>query len=274
MDDGRSFRSGDLLGRSRLNKPCRTGSSIGGHEHDYRKTLLSIRWGGVVPREAPCNLEQSGSLRDGPFSGFKPPRLEKSGVEKARSKGKQGKKEALLVADVEALEGGEAKERQVSGAAGNRIDGTPVMGAVRDEDKDEDDEFNATGSEAEGDLSENEDILRFTDDNAQPPRWQSEMLCVPDPFVRAKNLAGPIRPHVVVHFREDCQRAVMRLRMGGNIDSLLWFDPRTRPPSPPSHPRRRREQQSHRGAQDGGERNRNRDRNKERRTDNDNAHDE
>jgi len=94
-----------------------------------------------------------------------------------------------LVTDVEVLEGQEAKESEVSEAAGNRIDGTPVAGAVKDEDRDADEEFNATGPEAKGDLSEDEDDLGFTpkvDDNAQPPRWQSEMLCVADPFVRAK----------------------------------------------------------------------------------------
>jgi len=217
-----------------------------GHEHDYRKTLLSVRWGGVVPREVPCNLEQSGSLRDGPFSGFKPPdsRLEKGGARKAGSRRQRGEKEALLVADVDASKRRKAKERQVSEAARNRIDGTPVTGAVRDDDR-EADEFNDTGSEAKGDLSEDGDDLGFAlgaDDKAQSPQWQSEMLCVADPFIRAKNLAGPIRPHVMVHFREDCQRAVMRLGMGGNLDSLLWFDPRTRPPSPPPQPRRKRQQ--------------------------------
>jgi len=44
---------------------------------------------------------------------------------------------------------------------------------------------------------------------------------------------------MIVRFREDCQRAVMRLRMGGNLDALLRFDPRHDPPSQPANPGRR-----------------------------------
>lgn len=58
-----------------------------------------------------------------------------------------------------------------------------------------------------------------------------------------QNLAGPIRPNVILRFREDCQRVVLRLSMGGNLDTLLRLDPRIRPPSPPPQPRPRRRQQ-------------------------------
>jgi hypothetical protein len=67
----------------------------------------------------------------------------------------------------------------------------------------------------------------------------------------SQNLAGPIRPHVIVRFREDCQRVVMRLRMGGTLNAILWFDPRTGPPSPQPQPHPKRQQQPHRGMQDG-----------------------
>jgi hypothetical protein len=65
-----------------------------------------------------------------------------------------------------------------------------------------------------------------------------------------QNLAGPIRPNVIVRFREDCQRVVLRLGMGGNLDALLRFDPRVRSPSPPPPPRARRGQWPQRGVQD------------------------
>lgn len=54
---------------------------------------------------------------------------------------------------------------------------------------------------------------------------------------------------MIVRFREDCQRAVMRLRMGGNLDALLRFDPRYDPPSQPPNPGRR--PPPRRGKQDG-----------------------
>jgi len=223
-----------------------------GHEHDYCNNLISVRWGGVVPREVPCNRKESETLRDGPFSGFRQSssssaHLEQGAGGKSSSKSKQGgDKEALSDAGVEVLEG---QEGQASQSAGTRIDGQPITDKGRDESGGVDDKFNDSGSETEEDLGEDADEFEETDDKAQPSRWQSDILCVADPFIRAKNLAGPIRPNMIVRFREDCQRAVMRLRMGGNLDALLRFDPRYDPPSQPPNPGRR--PLPHRGMQDG-----------------------
>ncbi|KAI0247404.1 hypothetical protein BJV78DRAFT_1246095 [Lactifluus subvellereus] len=216
-----------------------------GHEHDYRNNLISVRWGGVVPREVPCNKKEAESLRDGPFSSFRPSSnafLEKGAFGKSPLGGKE--KSALSEADVKVLEWQEAQAKQASVAAGSR------------EEDEAEDEFNVndTHSEADRNLEEAKEEFESTleaDDTAQSSRWESDILCVTDPFIRAKNLAGPIRPNVILRFREDCQRVVLRLRMGGNLDALLRFDPRIRPPSPPPQPRPRRRQQPQRGVQDG-----------------------
>ncbi|KAI0300086.1 hypothetical protein B0F90DRAFT_450759 [Multifurca ochricompacta] len=220
---------------------------------------MNVRLGGVVPRQVPCNRKEVENLRDGPFSGFRPSSgtfLEKGVPRKSPFEGKRGKKKkALSEADPEILKGQKAKLTSVD------ADGLPVAGHVIDDGVE--DVLNEIQSEVEEDeLAEGEDGSGFvlgTDDKAQPSRWQSEVLCVADPFIRAKNLAGPIRPHVIARFREDCQRVVLQLRLGGNLDTLLRFDPRTYSCTPSPQPPPRRRQQPQRGAHD-GRRDRNRSR--------------
>jgi len=225
-----------------------------GHEHDYRNNLISVRWGGVVPREVPCNRKESETLRDGPFSDFRQSssdHLEKDAARKTSSKSRRReKKGALPNVGVEVLEGQEGQADHASEATGARIDGQPITDEGRDEGGGADDMSNDTDSETEQDLSGDEDEFGEADDDAQPSRWQSDILCVADPFIRAKNLAGPIRPNMIVRFREDCQRAVMRLRMGGNLDALLRLDQRHGPPSQPPNPGRGRRHAPRRGMQD------------------------
>lgn len=159
-----------------------------GHEHDYCNNLISVRWGGVVPREVPCNRKESETLRDGPFSDFRQSssaHLEKGAAGKSSSKRKQEKKkESPSDAGIEVLEEGQTD--QVSEATGTRIDGQPITGEGRDEDGGVDDKFNDTDSETEQDLAEDEDGFEEVDDKAQPSRWQSDILCVADPFIPAK----------------------------------------------------------------------------------------
>lgn len=215
-----------------------------GHEHDYRNNLTCIRRGGVVPRRFPCNRKETEGLRDGPFSGFRASSeafLEKGASGEPLGKGERDNT-SLSEAEIEVLEWQEAQAKQASVAA---------EGA--------EDELNETHSVAEGDeLAEAEDdsgyMLGGEDDRSEPSQWQSGILCVADPFIRAKNLAGPIRPPVLARFREDCQRVVLRLRLGGNLDALLRFDPRIRPPSPPPQPNQRMRQRPQ-GAERGGNRN-------------------
>ena len=160
-----------------------------GHEHDYCNNLISVRWGGVVPREVPCNRKESETLRDGPFSDFRQSssaHLEKGAAGKSSSKRKQEeKKEAPPDAGIEVLEGREGRADQVSEATGTRIDGQPITGEERDEGGGVDDKFNDTDSETEQDLAD-EDVFEELDDRAQPSRWQSDILCVADPFIPAK----------------------------------------------------------------------------------------
>lgn len=149
-----------------------------------------MRWGGVVPREVPCNRKESETLRDGPFSGFRQSssaHLEKGVAGKSSSKSKQGKKkEVLSDVGIEVLEGQEGQADQASEATGTPIDGQSIADEGRDEAGGVDDKFNDTDSETEQDLSGDEDGFEEADDKAQPPRWQSDILCVADPFIRAK----------------------------------------------------------------------------------------
>ncbi|KAH9026816.1 hypothetical protein EDB85DRAFT_1978024 [Lactarius pseudohatsudake] len=219
-----------------------------GHEHDYRNNLMCIRRGGVLPRQIPCSRKEAESLRDGPFSGFpasgKPPKKDKRD------------NKSLSEAEIEA----QAKQASVAAGPHEKEPHTVVVGQ---DAEGAEDELNETHSVVEVDeLAEAEDddsgyVLGGEDDRNEPSQWESHILCVVDPFIRAKNLTGPIRPPVLARFREDCQRVVLRLRLGGNFDSLLRFDPRTRPPSPPPQPNQRRRQRPQ-GGERGGNRGRGR----------------
>jgi hypothetical protein len=151
-----------------------------GHEHDYRNNLTCIRRGGVVPRQFPCNRKELESLRDGPFSGFLASSeafLEKGGKRDNKSS----------EAEIEVLEGQEAQEASV---ALDTLEKEPPV-AGQDAEGAED-ELNETPSVAEGDElaeSEHDDsgyVLGEEDDRNEPSQWESHILCVADPFVRAK----------------------------------------------------------------------------------------
>jgi len=244
------FQYGRAFTSSIPSNACLTGTTrYWGHEHDYCNNLISVRWGGVVPRRLPCDRKESESLRDGPFSGFRSSSNTTTGnsaAEKSPMKGERIKEGALSEGDADVLKGQNSGDKQAPETVGNSPDEPPSMGENGDEDGGGE-EFD-TWTETEQDLTtvadEDEfDVAPEAGEEAQPSRWQSDVLCVADPFIETKNLAGPIKPNVIVRFREDCQRVVMRLRMGGKLDSLLWFDPRTRPPSPIPQPRVRRRQQ-------------------------------
>jgi hypothetical protein len=128
-------------------------------------------------------------LRDGPFSGFRQSssvHIEQGAAGKSSSKSKQGNEEALSDAGVEVLEGEEGQAGRASQATGARIGEQPITDEGGDEGGEMDDKFNDTGSETEEDLGEDEDEFEETDDKTQPSRWQSDALCVADPFIRAK----------------------------------------------------------------------------------------
>ncbi|KAH9173843.1 hypothetical protein EDB89DRAFT_2228510 [Lactarius sanguifluus] len=152
-----------------------------GHEHDYRNNLMCIRRGGVLPRQIPCSRKEAESLRDGPFSGFpasgKPPRKDKRD------------NKSLSEAEIE------AQAKQASVAAGPHEIEPHAVVVGQDADGAED-ELNETHSVVEGDeLAEAEDddsgyVLGGEDDRNEPSQWESHILCVVDPFIRAKNLTG------------------------------------------------------------------------------------
>jgi hypothetical protein len=162
-----------------------------GHEHDYRNNLISVRWGGVVPRRLPCDRKESESLRDGPFSGFRSSSNATAGnsaAAKSPMKGERIKEGALSEADAKDLEGKNCGDKQAPETEGNSSDGPPLTSANRDEDG----EFDRW-SEAEQDLAavtvadENEfDVAPEVGEEAQPFRWQSDVLCVADPFIETK----------------------------------------------------------------------------------------
>jgi hypothetical protein len=205
MLDGRRHQIGPRQRRSGWNRLCRTGFSMAesllfiiifdrltettrywGHEHDYRNNLISVRLGGVVPREVPCNKKEAVNLRDGPFSGFRPSSnasLEKGASGETQLKDKE--KNALSKANVEALGLQETQAKQVS--AGPRVDEPPVTGT--DEEDEAENEFNDTHPETDRNPGEAEEEIEptlETDDIAHLPRWESQILCVIDPFIREK----------------------------------------------------------------------------------------
>lgn len=163
-----------------------------GHEHDYCNNLIGVRWGGVVPRRLPCDRKESESLRDCPFSGFRSSSNATNGnspAAKSPMKEQRVKEGALSEADDEVLEGQNSEDKQPPETVGNSPDGPPLTGANRDEDG-EGKEFD-TWSEAEQDLAtvadEDEfDVAPEAGEGAQPFRWQSDVLCVADPFIETK----------------------------------------------------------------------------------------
>ena len=168
-----------------------------GYEHDYRNNLISVRWGGVVPRRLPCDRKESESLRDGPFSGFPSPSNASAGnsaAEKSPVKGERIKEGALSEVDAKVSEGQNSGDEQVPETEGNSSDGPPLTGVNRDEDGGEE-EFDRW-SEAEQDLAtvadeEDEfDVAPEAGGEGQPFRWQSDVLCVADPFIERKVRLG------------------------------------------------------------------------------------
>lgn len=160
-----------------------------GHEHDYRNNLISVRWGGVVPRRFPCDRKESENLRDGPFSGFRSSSNATAGnsaAEKSPTKGERIKEGALPEADAKGQNSGDG-DNQAPEAEGNSPDGPPLTGANRDEDGAG--EFD-TWSEPEQDLTTAADEDEFDvapeAGEEQPFRWQSDVLCVADPFIETK----------------------------------------------------------------------------------------
>lgn len=144
-----------------------------------------------MPREVPCNTKEVESLRNGPFSHFRLSSnapLEGGAFKRSLLKAKE--KSALSETDVEDLEPQKAQAKQGSVVPGPRVEVPPVT----DKDEDEvDDEFNDKTSEADRNSRKAEEDIEPTveaDDMAQPSLWESQILCVADPFILTKvNLA-------------------------------------------------------------------------------------
>jgi hypothetical protein len=193
------FQYGRAITFSMPPNACLTKSTrYWGHEHDYRNNLVSVRWGGVVPRGLPCDRKELEGLRDGPFSGFRSSSnttAEKGAAEKSPLKGKQSKEDALEEANANVSEEQHSGGKSTPGIVGKSTDEPPLTDANLDANKDEDgeteDELDNTGSEAEQDITavtdeEDFDAAPEAGNEAQPSRWQSDVLCVADPFIEAK----------------------------------------------------------------------------------------
>jgi hypothetical protein len=195
-----------------------------GHEHDYRNNLISVRWGGVVPRRLPCDRKESESLRDGPFSGFRSSSNETAGnsaAEKSPIKGERIKEDSLSEGDANVLEEQNSGDKQTPETVGNGPDGPPLAGANRYEDGGGE-EFD-TWSEGEEDPAavEGEDVFDVAPEAGeeaqpfqQPFRWQSDVLCVADPFIESK-----------VRFGSEGIDTVL---CGDVPDHRTWLDPSNR----------------------------------------------
>jgi hypothetical protein len=172
-----------------------------GYEHDYRNNLISVRWGGVVPRRLPCDRKESESLRDGPFSGFRSSSNATAGnspAEQSPMKGERIKENALSEADAK-LEGQNSGDKLAPETAGNGPDEPPLTGANRDEDGGEEafdiwsepeQDLATVADEDEADEDEFDVAPEAGEEAAQPFRWQSDVLCVADPFIERKVKLG------------------------------------------------------------------------------------
>jgi hypothetical protein len=195
-----------------------------GHEHDYRNNLISVRWGGVVPRRLPCDRKESESLRDGPFSGFRSSSNETAGnsaAEKSPIKGERIKEDSLSEGDANVLEEQNSGDKQTPETVGNGPDGPPLAGANRYEDGGGE-EFD-TWSEGEEDPAavEGEDVFDVAPEAGeeaqpfqQPFRWQSDVLCVADPFIESKVRFG--------------LEGIDTVLCGDVPDHRTWLDPSNR----------------------------------------------
>jgi hypothetical protein len=104
--------------------------------------------------------------------------------------------EGLSEAEAKVLEGQNPGDQQVlAETVGNGPDGPPLTGADRDEDRGGE-EFD-TWSEPEQEIATVADEDEFhiapevgEDSEAQPFRWQSDVLCVADPFIETKVKLG------------------------------------------------------------------------------------
>ena len=91
---------------------------------------------------------------------------------------------SLSEAEIDVLEGQEAQVKQSSEGAGPPVAGQDAEGA--------EDELSEIGSVAEGDEpAEVEDddsgyALVGDDGRSEPSQWESDILCVADPFIRSK----------------------------------------------------------------------------------------
>lgn len=157
-----------------------------GHEHDYRNNLTCIRRGGVIPRQFPCNRKEVESLRDGPFSGFRPSfgTSREEGASKKSSQMAKRNNKSMSDDEIEILEGQGAQVNQIP-------EGTGPPDAGQDAEGVEDDfcETRTADGEDEFAVAEDDDsgyALVGEDDRSQPSQWESGVLCVADPFIRAK----------------------------------------------------------------------------------------
>ncbi|KAI0260766.1 hypothetical protein BC834DRAFT_845969 [Gloeopeniophorella convolvens] len=227
-----------------------------GLEHDYTQHVLSVRLGGVVLRAAPCTRREAYSLRPGLFTALRagnaPDALRETGAagrNPLASKRGRARVAALPEAERGVLAwssaqveeaaragGARAAVRNAGGGAARALEAEAEAEAFAEEEED----AAPLAEESDDEEAEDDALGAGESDSAQPERWASDVLCIADPFIRAKNLAGSLKPPTVARFRADCQRVVMRLRLGCTLDALLRLDPRTRPPSPPPEPRQRR----------------------------------
>ncbi len=131
----------------------------------------------MVPRQFPCDRKEAENLRDGPFSGFRA--SSRTFLEK-ESDGKTLEKEASL-------------------GANSREKGTLVVAQDEEDTEDESNESHSVVEEDEPAETEDDSgyVLGEEDDRSEPSQWQSDMLCVADPFIRAK-----VRPFPFVEMVE------------------------------------------------------------------------
>ncbi|KAI0066914.1 hypothetical protein BV25DRAFT_1820028 [Artomyces pyxidatus] len=188
-----------------------------GHEHTYSDSLMSIRDGGVGKRQRPLGKKKVAGFPDNvPFSG-RPPLVPETATAQSKA--------ASTIPSA------------VSPPAEEPEDAQRSADAVSEEGDEDAASHPDVGLSAEAEQELDKEGKPY----GEPTSWQTQYVCVPDPFILTKNVTGSVNTAVAHRFRDDCRRAYAFLCMEGELSQLLRFDPPDpdRPMPPPRTPRRR-----------------------------------
>ncbi|KAG9003020.1 hypothetical protein FRB93_011307 [Tulasnella sp. JGI-2019a] len=188
------------------------------YEHRYEKDILSIRYGGLVPRQHPFQAADSHPQE--------------------RDKGRQKKKAAKSFSAIkDGVEGGATIQPSTARSASSDLETaaahvTPIGDAANDEEVAaaeaqaetalEVDQETAEALQEEQEENERDSLEPAESDTWDQPRtWASSSLVVVDPFITVKNCTSACKVAVIERFQHECERAISMLELGRPIEALF-----------------------------------------------------